>query len=384
MSQNDNDPAEKKPLAPINVPLRYEFGQILSCTRPIDAFFQEDMFYPMGVGDSLTLAEENNARNTLVLGGSGEGKSSFMQLRCRQHAMHGRGHALLDGNNSTGRDYFAWLAFHRDQLGAAARKVFLFDFDCSLCACDPRAAYGVIEHYLSNTAVGNASLQENLARDMAQILMPKVGETEEDQALQKRRRRALRAAVYCISTPIDAAGNFLPWSVLPAVIDPRAKEHEECYRLVCDKLPWSVRFFIDNLRLLSQRQPQQIDNFLESFHTQLDEVLTPLVLEVFDSRRPSIPIDNIIRNDGILIVCGGKTDHVHEQVGLFFRRYFRKALTNTLRRIPEDQRSDHPFYIEHDEAHQDIDDDYLMFLRECRKYRFSCCLYTQEISGLIR
>ena len=327
-------------------------------------------------GKPFVLNEHSLSTHLAVLGGSGSGKSKFLELLCRILMDNYRGFCFIDPHGDTSEDLLAYAARQTETCGSDAickRIHYLEPSFETVFGFDPfefRPAQSIPDHLRENAY--HAWLHTK-ADKIAEIVQRKQGQS--DFQGMARLQRILRDVLIAIGTPVTAAGKHLPLSDVLVLLDTHHRKHKEVMDLVFDHLPAEVRGDFASLR--SYRSEDQRKKETESTINRLRSLLSPIVKAIFSSSAKTIDFRQIINNRGVVLVNLRKTDFFSADQrnaigGMLIHEVLSTAETTT-------RQNRAPFYLIVDEARLFIGQDLMEGLDEARKFKLSVCLAGQHL-----
>lgn len=355
------EPAYAEHLA---VALPYEMGEIISGEIP----------------EPFLLAPPQVAVHMAVLGGSGTGKSKFLELFLRQLMIDAKGFGLWDPHGDLAKSLAAFAAAqkaHGDDV--LWRKIHYLDLtpEC-VFSFDPAARAPL------RSVVGDYAYYQWLKTRvdrMCKVILRRVAEAEQD--LMVRLKRWLKCVLYACLVATDEKNSHVGLDKALVFTDPKAPEFELLYDRVKAYLPKRVRRsfekLIDTARAIDQ------EKWVESTINRLEDILSPLVEAVFAQRAPSIDIKGIIDRGEFLLIDLKQNEYFSDDEkvtigGLLLMEVL--SVKEAEENVPEDQRKE--FVLVVDEVGELLGDDLKRALGATRKFKCPIVLGAQDLSTFAR
>lgn len=332
-------------------------------------------------GKPFPFGERHLEKHLAVLGGTGSGKSKFLELLMRQLLLAYRGFCLIDPHGDLSEDLLAFAERRRVDLGTDAilKRIHYLEpgYDV-LFGYDPfqfNPSRPIPEHLRQNAYL--AWLHTKVDR-VSEIIQRKQGQTDFEG--MPRLQRVLRDVLYAVGMKTDEAGKHLPFSDALVILEPDHPRHRAVYSHVARHLPAEVRADLD--RLLGYRRPEERLKETESTLNRLRSFFSPILQAIFSRTEHTIDFRSIIQRGHILLVNLRETDYFSADQanalgGLFIHQVLSAAATTD-----RDRRT--PFYLFIDEAARFVGDDVQRALGECRKHKLSVVLAAQDLSSFKR
>ncbi len=317
------------------------------------------------------------SRHIAVFGGSGSGKSKFLELLCRLLLDNYRGFCLVDPHGDLSEDILAYAAQETEkyQSDAICKRIHYLEpsFE-TVFGLDPfefRPSQSVPDELRENAY--HAWLHTR-ADEVAEIVQRKQGQA--DFQGMARLQRILRDVLIAVGTPVGPDGAHLPLSDVLVLLDPHHPRHDDVFNLVNEHLPPEVRGDFASLR--SYRSEEQRKKETESTVNRLRSLLSPIVKAIFSSSDNTIDFRSIIAKRGILLVNLRKTDYFSADQRNAIGGLLIHEILSTAETTAREDRA--PFYLIVDEARLFIGQDLMEGLDQARKFRLSVCLAGQHLS----
>lgn len=324
---------------------------------------------------AFQLSEEQLSRHLGVFGGSGSGKSKFLELLCRRMLDDYRGFCFIDPHGDTVEDILTYAAKRSEamQSDAVFKRIHLLEPTYE-------TVFGFDPFEFRHTEIpdehrGNAyhAWLHAKADKISEIVQRKQGQS--DFQGMARLQRILRDVLIAVGTPVFN-GEHLPLSDVLVLLDSHNPRHEEILALVLPHLPPEVRADFESLA--AYRSEEQRKKETESTINRLRSLLSPIVKAIFASSAETIDFRKIIMNRGIVLVNLRKTDFFSADQRNAIGGLLIHELLSTVETCPRDQRA--PYYLIVDEARLFIGEDMMEALDQARKFKLSVCLAGQYLS----
>lgn len=356
--------------------------------RSIGCFDFRTLVIPLGYRVDrrpFLFTEQHARRHCLALGTTGCGKSVLVELIIRSYILTYRAVILLD----PGGDLTENLAVFVDQIAARSgcdairKRVHYIEVSPERVPLlsiryqpDPR-----LPHDLQNTARRAWVAAE--AHRLSALLVHAMGETGNDA--KPRLTRVLYDVIFAVLTAVNAKGDHLPLSDALVLLSPDTHPRfDDVFEIVAPLLPIDVRS--DLLLIRSFRDhPDKLFTQTEAATNRLRNLLTPLVRVFFQNTTVGVPFDEILRNNGVLLVNLRPTRYLSPQIcqtlGALF---FSKVLAAAQLRPRRDRQ---PCYIFLEEASSLIggnSEEIKLALQQARKDGVSVTFIGQSIESFRR
>ncbi|GEM_PF-6926200 len=332
-----------------------------------------------GSQQPIYLTQEQTAVHMAVLGGSGSGKSSFIELLLRQQMLGGLGFCYIDPHSDTANNLVAFAAAQK-ALGDDSlwRKVHIVEIGPKNAV-----AYDPFAHLPLRSQVSKMEYDSLLGAKVDRVcrsLLRRVAEA--DLEVMNRLKKWLKSILYVCGTAIDDRNTHLGLDKMLIFTDPDNPDFDRLLALVWEFLPDWVQ---SNFRRLQETRSEQIRDKLESAINRLVDILSPLVREVFAQRHPSIDVGKIIRDGEFLIAALGQTPAwSHDAKVTFGGLLIDEVLL--AKEADEDlpPHSRKPFSLVIDESGEFLGEDLQRALGTHRKYKLKIILAAQDLSTLAK
>lgn len=322
------------------------------------------------------LNEIQLSRHMAVFGGSGSGKSKFLELLCRKMLEDYRGFCFIDPHGDTVEDLLAHAAKRVEDLrtDAVCKRIHYLEptFE-TVFGFDPfefRAGGGIPEHLQKNAY--HAWLHAK-ADKVAEIVQRKQGQS--DFQGMARLQRILRDVLIAVGTAITPDGKHLPLSDVLVLLDSHHPRHSNVVKLVMNFLPSEVRADFSSLQ--SYRSEEQRKKEIESTINRLRSLLSPIVKAIFSSAAATINFAEIIKNRGIVLVNLRKTDFFSADQRNAIGGLLIHEILSTAETTARHDRT--PYYLIVDEAKLFVGEDMMEALDQARKFKLSVILAGQYL-----
>lgn len=347
-----------------NPPVGYALGSILS--------EEGRLFSP---------AEQHLEKHLAVLGGTGSGKSKFLELLMRQLHLAKRGFCLIDPHGDLSEDLLAFFAKRRIDLGTDVLCKIVHYLEPGydvLFGYDPfqfRPSRPIPEAVREQAY--QAWLHTKVDR-VSEIIQRKQGQTDFEG--MPRLQRVLRDVLYACGIAVDADGNHLPLSDALVLLDIEHPRHGDVFARVSGILPREI--LSDFERLQAYRRVEDRLRETESTINRLRSVFSPILQAIFSRTEHTVDVRSIIQRREILLVNLRETEYFSADQANALGGLFIHQILSTAATTDRDMRV--PYYLIIDEAARFIGDDLERALGECRKYKLSVCLAAQDLSSFVR
>lgn len=332
----------------------------------------------LGGGHAFAPEDRHLEKHVAVLGGTGSGKSKFLELLMRHLHLAKRGFCLIDPHGDLSEDLLAFLARRRLDLGTDAilRVVHYLEpgYDV-LFGYDPfqfQPSRPVPERLRENAY--QAWLHTKVDR-VSEIIQRKQGQTDFEG--MPRLQRVLRDVLFAVGIAAGPDGRHLPLADALVLLDP---EHPRCaavHERVADRLPPEIRS--DFERILGYRRAEDRLRETESTINRLRSLFSPILQAILGRSEGTIDFRAIVRGRHILLVNLRESDYFSADQANALGGLFIHQILSTAATTDRERRT--PFYLLIDEAARFLGDDLQRALGECRKFKLSVVLAAQDLSS---
>ncbi len=331
-----------------------------------------------GENSPFVLNRDLMAQHMLLLGGTGCGKSKFLELLCREMIDDYAGFCLIDPHGDLAEDVVAHagkLALDRNHPFSPEWIHYIQPSFANVFGFDPfryEEAEGITDE--QREIAYRAWLEATVDR-VAEVLLRKQGESSFEG--MPRLERFLKDVLLAVGIAVDDDGSHLPLGNALTLLDFGHKRQADVYRLVAPHLPRHVTADFDRLNDLSpNRQAEMTDSTIN----RLRSFLSPIVTAVFQDHLHTIDFGQIIRNQEIVIVNLCETNYFSaDQAKAIGGLIIHEILAKTRAVRKRSQRV--PYSLIIDEASEFIGRDVQRALTGHRKFKLSVCLSAQQLSS---
>lgn len=336
----------------------------------------------VNVGDQspFLLTPEQISVHMAILGGSGSGKSKFMELLLRQYMIDGQSFFFFDPHGDTAKDLLAFAAAraHPSVNDGMWRKIhYLKVGPDSAFSYDP---FAHAPRRKSKNDVFYKSWLDTKVQFLCRAILRRFAQSDVDA--MNRMLRWMENVLYFCGTAYDGNNSHNGFDKLLIATNPDHPEFEPMLQRVFPFLHDYVQQ--DFIALNALNGPQRVqtrEKWIESTINNLRRIVSTLLLEVFAQRAPSINIPEIMREGGFIIADLGETGnwgHAQKTMlgGLLIQEVLHaKYVQSEL--LKEDRR---PFTLAIDEVGEFLGDDLERALGATRKYNLPIILAAQDLS----
>ena len=306
--------------------------------------------------EDLFVAEEVFATHMAIYGGTGQGKSKFLENVLRFLLLNRSGFCLIDPHGDLAEDILAFIDRWGHHLALPLRRnlfylepgheQYSFSFD-PFEYRDTDDDYRVWLHQKVHWA--------------AKAIIRMQGEP--DFQGMNRLERWIKNVLTAVAVRVDDKGTHLPLADALFLLDPRNPRFPSVFDRIAPLLPPEVRANFEALRRPSNRK---VLEEIESTENRLRSFLTPRVQAVFSRQAPSLNLRHVVRAGGVLIVNlkGLVPEEANALGGVIINDLFA-----TVSQIPKPDRR--RFYLFVDEATRFVGDDLVKGFGEARKWLLS-------------
>lgn len=320
---------------------------------------------------SIEFSDKELATHMAVYGGTGNGKSKFLELIMRQLIDQHRGACIIDPHGDLVEDLLMYLMEKDESLDKRlAHRIHYIE----PCSPEFRFSFDPFQYHESPHYDREDWLAAKV-RSVAQVIIRKQGES--DFQGRPLLERYLTAVLYAVGIEIN--GHRLPLADAQILLMPSHGKHKEIVRRLKPKLPGEV---LDDLKKVWNAQsPRQQEDLAGSTINRLRSFLTPAVKSLFSHEaKTTIDFRKIVEQQGILLVNLRRTpgftiDQSNAIGGLIINEILEAAET-----AERTQRK--PFFFFIDEATRFVGQDLMEALGQFRKWKLSMCLAVQDLSAL--
>lgn len=330
----------------------------------------------VGGNAPFLLTPDQLAVHMAVLGGSGTGKSKFIELLLRQYMLDSKGFCFVDPHGDTAASLLAFAAgLNAHGKKDVWRKVHYLDLTPQ-CVF----AYDPVSRAPRISEVGRYAYYQwmktrvdRLCRNILRRVM------EADQEVMVRLKRWLRCMLWACLVALDDNNTHVGLDKALIFTDPKDDEFIRLFRRVAPHLPKRVRRNFE--KLIETRRAQDQEKWVESTINRLEDILSPLTEAMFSQAALSIDIPRIIANRDFLIVNVKQTNYFsHDEKvnigGLLIDEVL--VAKEAEEELPEDERVEFALVI--DEVGEFLGDDLKRALGASRKYKNPLILCGQDLS----
>ena len=236
-----------------------------------------------------------------VLGGSGTGKSKFLELLMRHFMVENMGFCFVDPHGDTAKDLLAFAAAQKalgnDELWRKVHYVRV-GINCAVsydpfAFAPPRGKVGTLAY--------DSWMRSKINR-LCRALLRRVSEANLE--VMKRLKKWLKILLYICGTAYDDGNTHIGMHKMMVFTDPADGEFGPLLDMVWKHLPHWVQ---NNLHRFRDTKSEVLRDKMESTVNFLVDTLSPLLEEVFAGRTPSLDVKAIIDEGGFLVVDMGET-----------------------------------------------------------------------------
>jgi DNA helicase HerA-like ATPase len=319
---------------------------------------------------AVELGDNEFATHMAVYGGTGKGKSKFLELILRQIIDQRRGACIIDPHGDLVEDLLLYIMQRKDALDPRlTSRIHYFDPGSKNC----RFSFDPFRY--RESADGDHDYDDWLkakVESVAKVVIRKQGES--DFAGRPRLERFLNAVLYGVGTRINERGDHLPLADAEILLTSSHPYHKK----IAPLLPPEV---LDDFKKVWDAQPRQQEEWAGSTINRLRSFLSPAVKSLFaDEAKEVLDFRSIVEQQGIMLVNLRRTrsftlDQSNAIGGLFINEILEAVET-------ADRTKRTPFFLFIDEASRFIGQDLIDALAQFRKYKLSLCLAVQDLSSL--
>ncbi len=318
----------------------------------------------------VELGDAEFATHMAVYGGTGKGKSKFLELILRQIIDQRRGACIIDPHGDLVEDLLMYIMQKKDALDPRlAKRIHYFEPGSKNCrfSFDPFQYRGSEE--------GDHDYEDWLkakVESVAKIVIRKQGES--DFQGRPRLERFLNAVLYGVGTRINQKGDHLPLADAEILLMSAHPYHAK----VSPFLPPEV---LQDFKKVWTSKPRELEEWAGSTINRLRSFLSPAVKSLFANQTKEVlDFRTIVEEQGIMLVNLRRTrsftlDQANAIGGLFINEVLEAVET-----AGRTKRT--PFFLFIDEASRFIGQDLIDALAQFRKYKLSLCLAVQDLSSL--
>ncbi len=317
--------------------------------------------------ENVFVAEDVFATHMAVYGGTGQGKSKFLENVLRFLLLNHAGFCLIDPHGDLSEDVLAFIDRMGDHLCRPMRQNLFYlepghsQFSFSFDPFQYRDGDGDYEIWLHQKVHWAAK---------AIIRM----QGEPDFQGMNRLERWMKNILTAVAVRIDEQGTHLPLSDALLLLEPDSPtKWDTVFERIRSHLPSAVRANFEALR----RGTRKVREEVESTENRLRSFLSPRVQSIFSCQAPSVDLRHIVRVGGLLIVNlkGLIPEEANAIGGVIINDLFA-----TVSQVAKPDRR--RFYVFIDEATRFVGDDLIKGFGEARKWLLSICLAVQDLSSL--
>lgn len=331
------------------------------------------------VGDDIpfVLTPDQISVHMAVLGGSGSGKSKFVELLLRQYMLDGKAFCFVDPHGDTAASLLAFAAgLHAHGKSEVWKKVHYLDLTPQgVFSYDPAARAPLISE------VGRYTYDQWLKTRVDRLvrnILRRVAEADQEVMLRlKRWMKCILSA--CLVSLKDDDNSHVGLDKALIFSDPKDPEFEDLYHRVAPRLPPRIRTAFE--KLIATHRPIDQEKWVESTINRLEDILSPLTEAMFAQAAPSINIPEIIARGEFLIVNVKQSKYFsHEEKVVIGGLLIDEVLIakEAEEELPEDERVEFSLVI--DEVGEFLGEDLKRALGASRKYKNPLILCAQDLS----
>lgn len=327
---------------------------------------------------AVELGWEHLATHLSVYGGTGQGKSKFLELLLRQIIQQRSGACIIDPHGDLVEELLAYLLDRSKALDPQllARIHYL---DCGTGV--PGFSFDPFRYQPPYDNAPEADYENWLrakVESVARAIIRRQGEADFEG--RPRLERFLTNVLYAVGHRVNSKGTHLPLSDAFVLLDTTHEFHPKVYGRIAPALPSEVRADFNKVHKSNPREQEQ---WVESTINRLRSFLSPAVKSIFAGNSPhTIDFREIVGEGHLLLVNLRRTrtftlDQANAIGGLIINELIEAAETaqRTNRR---------PYFLFIDEASRFVGQDLIDALAQCRKWQLSICLAFQDLSSLRR
>jgi len=329
----------------------------------------------------FSLTPDQLGVHVAVLGGSGAGKSKFLELLLRNCFLNGKAFGLWDPHGDLAKSLLAYVAALKasglaDNLW---RKVHYLELTRGcVFSFDP------VSRAPLRSVVGDYAyfqwLKTRVDR-ICKVMLRKVSEAEQD--LMNRLKRWLKNVLYACLVACDGQNTHVGLDKALTFTDPDDPQFEMYFERVRDHLPREVA--LDFQKLIGTRRAIDREKWVESTINRLRDCLSPLTKLVYSQSAPSIDIKGIVERREFLLIDLKENGYFSQDEkvtigGLLLMEVL--SVKEAEEDLPEDERKE--FIICVDEVGELLGDDLKRALGATRKFKCPIILGAQDLSTFSR
>jgi hypothetical protein len=323
---------------------------------------------------SIELGDEEFATHMAVFGGTGKGKSKFLELILRQIIDQRRGACIIDPHGDLVEDLLLYIMQRKDALDPKLiKRIHYFDPGSKNC----RFSFDPFRY--RESADGDHDYDDWLkakVESVARVVIRKQGES--DFAGRPRLERFLNAVLYGVGTRINEQGGHLPLADAEILLIPSHPDHPAIVEKIAPLLPPEV---LDDFKKVWEAPPRQQEEWAGSTINRLRSFLSPAVKSLFaDNAKEALDFRSIVEQQGVMLVNLRRTRSFTLDQGNAIGGLFINEVLEALETADRNKRSQFFFFI--DEASRFVGQDLIDALAQFRKYKLSLCLAVQDLSSL--
>lgn len=330
----------------------------------------------VGQRQPFVLDERALSRHMAVFGGSGSGKSKFLELLCRRMMDDYRGFCFIDPHGDTVEDLLAYAQRQTQVLGtdAICKRIHYLEpsFD-TVFGFDPFEFRPGKDIPAARRADAYHAWLHAKADKVSEIVQRKQGQS--DFQGMARLQRILRDVLIAVGTPVTPDGKHLPLSDVLVLLDTFHPRHDDVLNIVLKHLPPEVRGDFTALR--SYKSEDQRKKETESTINRLRSLLSPIVKAIFSCTSKTIDFREIIMKGGIVLVNLRKTDFFSADQRNAIGGLLIHEILSTAETTARENRT--PYYLIVDEARLFMGEDLMEGLDQARKFKLSIVLAGQYL-----
>jgi hypothetical protein len=314
------------------------------------------------------------ATHMAVYGGTGKGKSKFLELILRQIIDQNRGVCVIDPHGDLVEDLMLYVMQRKNALDPEISRRIHY-FEPGLKGCE----FSFDPFRYREAADGQHDYDDWLkakVESVAKVIIRKQGES--DFQGRPRLERFLTNVLYCVGTRINDAGDHLPLADAEILLNTNHPSHNRVFDRISPFLPTEVAADFDKVRKSS---PRQQEDWVESTIGRLRSFLSPAIKALFTNEAKEVlDFRSLVENQGVMLVNLRRTrsftlDQSNAVGGLFINEILEAVETAERNRRT-------PFYLFIDEASRFVGQDLMDALGQFRKWKLSMCLAVQDLSSL--
>lgn len=333
-----------------------------------------------GTGYRIDMLLEQLSVHAFVAGGSGTGKSKFLELVMRQLMAHRIGFMYVDPHGDTAKDLVSFAAARKVRGDDVMwRRTHYLKIDKDLCfSLDPFA--NLPRRGEVSSVIYNACLDTKV-QFLSRAILRRFGNAEVE--LMNRLNRWLQNVLYYCGTSFDGKNSHHGLDKMLVAINPQSPQFDDLFSQVAPFLPAHV--LADYLMLKSMKRAIDQEKFVESTGNNLRQLFNTLVREIFAQNAAPLNLGKIMQESGHVLLDLGQSAYCGKMQKSMIAGLLIQEALHTKYMESELMRGDRiVFVLVIDEAGQYLGEDLKEAMEGTRKFNLPVVLCAQNLASFAK